>query len=29
MYEASYAMCNDHGPQTLKTEALLQGRPGE
>src|SRR6266542_2574176 len=29
MYEASYAMCNDNGPQTLKTEALLQGRPGE
>ena len=28
MYEANYAMCNENGPQTLKTEALLQGRPG-
>jgi N4-(beta-N-acetylglucosaminyl)-L-asparaginase len=30
MYEgASFAMCNENGPQTLKSEALLQGKPGE
>jgi N4-(beta-N-acetylglucosaminyl)-L-asparaginase len=30
MYEgASYAMCNEGGPQTLKSEALLQGRPND
>jgi N4-(beta-N-acetylglucosaminyl)-L-asparaginase len=30
MYEgASYAICNDSGPQTLKSEALLQGKPNE
>lgn len=27
MYASSYAMCNDSGPQTLKTEPLLQGKP--
>ncbi len=28
MYEgASYALCNDNGPQTLKSEGLLQGKP--
>jgi N4-(beta-N-acetylglucosaminyl)-L-asparaginase len=28
MYEgASYALCNEKGPQTLKSEALLQGKP--
>ena len=26
MYEASYAMCDEKGPQTLKTEALLPGK---
>ena len=29
MYPAKYAMCNDKGPQTLDTEPLLQGRPGD
>jgi N4-(beta-N-acetylglucosaminyl)-L-asparaginase len=30
MYEgASFAMCNENGPQTLKSEALLQGKSGE
>jgi N4-(beta-N-acetylglucosaminyl)-L-asparaginase len=29
MYESSYAMCDDKGPQTLKTEALLSGKPGD
>jgi len=29
MYEASYAVCDDKGPQTLKTEALLAGKPGD
>jgi N4-(beta-N-acetylglucosaminyl)-L-asparaginase len=29
MYAAKYAMCNDNGPQTLDTEPLLPGRPGE
>jgi N4-(beta-N-acetylglucosaminyl)-L-asparaginase len=29
MYQSKYAMCNDSGPQTLDTEPLLQGRPGE
>jgi N4-(beta-N-acetylglucosaminyl)-L-asparaginase len=27
MYEASYAVCTENGPQTLKTEPLLTGRP--
>src|SRR5437667_8120041 len=27
MYEAKYAMCNENGPQTLDTEALLPGKP--
>jgi len=26
LYEGSYAVCTEHGPQTLKTEPLLQGR---
>jgi N4-(beta-N-acetylglucosaminyl)-L-asparaginase len=26
MYEATYAMCNENGPQTLKTEPLLPGK---
>ena len=30
MYEgASYAICNESGPQTLKSEALLQGKPND
>lgn len=29
MYEAKYAMCNDGGPQTLNTEALLPGKPDD
>jgi N4-(beta-N-acetylglucosaminyl)-L-asparaginase len=30
MYEgASFAMCNENGPQTLKSEALLQGKPSD
>lgn len=27
MYESRYAMCNEGGPQTLDTEALLPGKP--
>jgi N4-(beta-N-acetylglucosaminyl)-L-asparaginase len=27
MYESTYAMCNDNGPQTLKTEAMFPGKP--
>ncbi len=27
MYESTYAVCTDNGPQTLKTEALYEGRP--
>ena len=29
MYSASYAVCNDNGPQTLKCEPLLEGRPSD
>jgi N4-(beta-N-acetylglucosaminyl)-L-asparaginase len=30
MYEGgTFAICNDSGPQTLKSEALLQGKPNE
>jgi N4-(beta-N-acetylglucosaminyl)-L-asparaginase len=30
MYEgSSFAICNENGPQTLKCEGLLQGRPSE
>jgi len=29
MYQAKYAMCNDSGPQTLNTEPLLPGKPGD
>jgi len=30
MYEgASYALCDEKGPQTLKSEALLQGKPSD
>ena len=29
MYQSKYAMCNENGPQTLNTEPLLPGRPGE
>ena len=30
MYEgSSFAICNENGPQTLKAEALLQGRPSD
>jgi len=30
MYEgASFAMCNENGPQTLKAEPLLQGKPSD
>jgi len=27
MYPSSYVICNENGPQTLKTESLFQGRP--
>jgi N4-(beta-N-acetylglucosaminyl)-L-asparaginase len=27
MYPSSYAICNENGPQALKTESLFQGRP--
>jgi N4-(beta-N-acetylglucosaminyl)-L-asparaginase len=27
MYESTYAVCDDKGPRTLPTEALLQGKP--
>jgi len=28
MYDgASFAICNENGPQTLKAEPLLQGKP--
>jgi N4-(beta-N-acetylglucosaminyl)-L-asparaginase len=27
MYEATYAVCTENGPQTLKTDALYEGRP--
>jgi hypothetical protein len=26
MYESSYAVCTENGPQTLKTDALFDGR---
>ena len=30
MYEgSSFAMCNENGPQTLKADALLQGKPSD
>ena len=29
MYANRYALCNENGPQTLNTEPLLPGRPGE
>ncbi len=30
MYEGpSFALCNENGPQTLKSEGLLKGKPGE
>src|SRR6266403_1424896 len=30
MYEgSSFAMCNENGPQTLKADALLQGKPND
>jgi N4-(beta-N-acetylglucosaminyl)-L-asparaginase len=29
MYQSKYAMCNENGPQTLDTEPLLTGRPGD
>jgi N4-(beta-N-acetylglucosaminyl)-L-asparaginase len=29
MYASRYAMCNENGPQTLNTEPLLPGRPGD
>jgi N4-(beta-N-acetylglucosaminyl)-L-asparaginase len=27
MYEATYAVCTENGPQTLKTDALYEGKP--
>jgi N4-(beta-N-acetylglucosaminyl)-L-asparaginase len=27
MYEGTYAVCTENGPQTLKTDALFEGRP--
>ena len=29
MYESSFAVCTENGPQTLKTEPLLPGQPGD
>src|SRR2546421_5728215 len=29
MYESTYAVCTENGPQTLKTEALYEGKPTE
>ena len=30
MYEGgSFAICNENGPQTLKSEPLLQGKPSD
>jgi hypothetical protein len=30
MYEgSSFAICNENGPQTLKSEPLLQGKPSD
>jgi N4-(beta-N-acetylglucosaminyl)-L-asparaginase len=29
MYESSFAICNENGPQTLKSEALFEGKPTE
>ena len=30
MYEgSSFALCNENGPQTLKAEPLLQGKPSD
>ena len=29
MYESNYAVCTENGPQTVKTEALYEGRPTE
>jgi N4-(beta-N-acetylglucosaminyl)-L-asparaginase len=30
MYEGgSFALCNENGPQTLKSEPLLQGKPSD
>jgi N4-(beta-N-acetylglucosaminyl)-L-asparaginase len=29
MYESTYAVCTENGPQTLKMEALYEGRPAE
>jgi hypothetical protein len=26
MYESTYAVCTENGPQTLKTDALYEGR---
>jgi N4-(beta-N-acetylglucosaminyl)-L-asparaginase len=27
MYESTYAVCTENGPQTLKTDALFEGKP--
>jgi N4-(beta-N-acetylglucosaminyl)-L-asparaginase len=27
MYQSTYAVCTDKGPQTLQTEALYEGQP--
>lgn len=29
MYQANYAVCTEKGPETLPTEALLEGRPNQ
>jgi N4-(beta-N-acetylglucosaminyl)-L-asparaginase len=29
MYESTYAVCTENGPQTLKAEGLYEGRPAE
>ena len=27
MYESTYAVCTENGPQTVKTDALYEGKP--
>jgi hypothetical protein len=27
MYESTYAVCTENGAQTLKTDALFEGKP--
>jgi hypothetical protein len=29
MYASKFSLCTENGPQTLNTEPLLPGKPGE